>query len=377
MKALLLCLSLGFASAAGAHPIEKAVCRTTEGAVSHMALSEKVCRSFALALVELPNATAHEAQAVLTPENLATMSALTTMWAASQGVPVVGEAVDAALATLGIILLAAQAVDLAHALWDYAKIVATAQRPEDLRTASTHLARAVALVGVNVVTFILTKKFTSKLNKQPPPHESSLKPATEPALASAEPTGAPARPPSTQEPLAAIRTEPPVASPAVSAPRVVVVNAIIKRINPQAFKQWLESAPRREVSKSSSEAAMKFQQKQTGDKEILVKGGDKQVWADGTNTSDAHLVEVKHVEKPDISPYVEGSRCNEGIRAMVRDQMNKEFERYAAVIHDPGTPAAGLEVILNDTRAIPFFESLMRQFKIPGRIRIDPERPTP
>jgi hypothetical protein len=40
---------------------------------------------------------------------------------------------------------------------------------------------------------------------------------------------------------------------------------------------------------------------------------------------------------------------------------------------DPATPVVGLEVIVNDARAVPFFEALLAEFRIPGRVVIKPE----
>ncbi|HSP78703.1 MAG TPA: hypothetical protein VLQ93_09255 [Myxococcaceae bacterium] len=62
---------------------------------------------------------------------------------------------------------------------------------------------------------------------------------------------------------------------------------------------------------------------------------------------------------------------------MIRDQVRKEFEKYAAVLKDPSTPAVGLEVVVNDERAALFLQTLMRQLHIPGRIRIVPGSLTP
>jgi hypothetical protein len=38
----------------------------------------------------------------------------------------------------------------------------------------------------------------------------------------------------------------------------------------------------------------------------------------------------------------------------------------------PAAPAVGLEVITNDERAIVFFETLLRETNIPGRVVIKP-----
>ncbi|HSP78316.1 MAG TPA: restriction endonuclease fold toxin-2 domain-containing protein [Myxococcaceae bacterium] len=102
------------------------------------------------------------------------------------------------------------------------------------------------------------------------------------------------------------------------------------------------------------------------------KGGGEEVWADGARLDDAHLLEVKHVEKPDSSPFIAGSTCEEFIRSMIREKERIQLKRYAAVIADPETPAVGLEIIVNDARAAPFFELLMHELGIPGRVVIRP-----
>jgi len=53
----------------------------------------------------LPGAMTQEARVLLTPETLALMGTLTAAWVGSQGVPIVGQAVDAALLSLGVTLL--------------------------------------------------------------------------------------------------------------------------------------------------------------------------------------------------------------------------------------------------------------------------------
>ncbi len=98
----------------------------------------------------------------------------------------------------------------------------------------------------------------------------------------------------------------------------------------------------------------------------------EEIWADGARMDNAHLLEVKHVEKPDSSPFIEGSKCEEFIRSMIREKERIQLKRYAAVIGDPGSPAVGLEIIVNDARAAPFFELLMHELGIPGRVVIQP-----
>ena len=183
MRNLVLCLSLWIAVPAWANSLEDRVCEKAPESVAQMADSQKLCRSFVMALEKVPGAVTGEVLALLTPENLAAMGTLTSAWMVSQGVPGVGQAVDAALLTLGVVLMAAQAADLTNALWEYAKKSLGARKQEDLEAAADHLSRAIALAGVNVVTLILTKKVAGRLKRSPP---------SEPPLRSAPPPGTPA-----------------------------------------------------------------------------------------------------------------------------------------------------------------------------------------
>jgi hypothetical protein len=358
-----VCLLLALPAAANS--LDDALCRTTSLPVARMEQSEKLCRSFARALTELPAAMTQEARALLTPENLAAMGALTAAWLGTQGVPVVGQAVDAALLALGVTLLIAQTGELVDGLWRYANLVTAARSMAELDEAATHLARVLSMAGINVVAFILTKKAVTKAPRGPP-----SPPAAELAL----PRGG-------RVAASAMDRAP---SSSVSAPAVLMAGGgpgresperegrPPKQPDPAAFEKWIGKAKRR-VPQNTPEKAFDFQKKHAGPEEILVEGGGAKVWADGARASDAHLLDTKHVEKPGTSPFVEGSACDERIRKIIRADEEKQFSRYAAVILDPATPAVGLEVIVNDARAVSFFEALLAEFGIPGRVVVKPE----
>jgi len=345
MRVITFLLFLGLALPASANSMEDALCKTASVPVEQMAHSEKLCRSFVLALGQVPDAASAEVQAMLTPENLATMTALSTAWLGTQGVPIVGQAVDATFLTLGVVLLAAQAADLSRALWEYANLSIGARSWADLKAAAAHLARAIALAGVNVITFILTKKVAAKLNQRPP--SAPLQPAT--------PHGTPA-----------LGSEVSTRVPALAS----VIMRPFKVLDLKAFASWIARSQKRAVNAKTP--AMEYQEARAGKQEFLVKGGGEEVWADGARMDNAHLLEVKHVEKPDSSPFIAGSTCEEFIRSMIREKERIQFKRYAAVIGDPETPAVGLEIIVNDARAAPFFELLMHELGIPGRVVILP-----
>ncbi|WP_257455012.1 hypothetical protein [Archangium lipolyticum] len=266
MKGLAFCLTLLLAFSASANSLEDALCRTTSLSVARMENSEKLCRSFSRALAKLPATMTDDAKALLTPENLALMGTLTVAWIGSQGVPVVGEVVDAALLALGVTLLAGQAVELTQFLWTYVNRAMTARDAAALDEAATYLARALSLVGINVVAFILTKKAMAKAPRgpPPPPGEFALPQGVRIAAGSME------RAPSS-----------------ASAPAVLMAGGAgsgrepperegrpPKKPDPTAFDKWIQQAERKPAFEEPG-AASDFQKKHAGTQEILVEGGRK------------------------------------------------------------------------------------------------------
>jgi hypothetical protein len=88
MKTIICFLGLLLAAPAFANSLEGVLCKTTSAPVTQMVGSEKLCRSFALALADVPEAMSEEVRAMLTPESLAAMMTLSAAWLGAQGVPV-------------------------------------------------------------------------------------------------------------------------------------------------------------------------------------------------------------------------------------------------------------------------------------------------
>jgi hypothetical protein len=330
-----------------------------------MAGGEKLCRASVRSSAALPAASAAELKALLTPENLATMAALTSVWLGTQGVPLVGEAVDATLLTLGVALVAVQAGEVSKALWTFANRALTARTDADLNTAASSLAWAVSKVGVTVVAFVLTKKMASQVarNRVPP---SEPPPVTLQGDVFSEVATTVAQ---------ANTTAPAAASSGVLAqgmgrPSSGEQAPALKEVDPQAFTEWIAKAPKTPVRDNSP--AARYQLEQAGAEELTVSGGGKVVRADGARVSDAHLLEVKHVDKPATSPYVPGSKCSDDVREIVRLELFGQLQRYAAVIADSATPAVALEIIPNEARAVAYLEALMRQARVPGKVVVRP-----
>jgi hypothetical protein len=144
----------------------------------------------------------------------------------------------------------------------------------------------------------------------------------------------------------------------------------LKHVNPKAFSRWLSRAKRRPARDSPE--AYRYQRKYAGPEEIQVEGGGERIWTDGARMETARLVEVKFIASPEKSPFIQGSQCDTRIRAIIQEEVTAEFRRYAAVLADTSTPAVGLEVIVNDARAAPFFEELLRAWAIPGEVLVRP-----
>jgi hypothetical protein len=247
---------------------------------------------------------------------------------------VVGEAVDAALLTLGVVLVAVQAGEVSKALWSFANHALTARTEADLKEAASSLAFAISKVGVNVVAFVLMNQVAGKVSRprappNEPPHvtpegmlvsKGGAAPARSAASAAAAATG-----------VLSQSTSRPSSGEQVSTP---------KKVDLKAFADWIARARKKTVEDDSAEAA--YQITHAGPTEFEVSAGGVTIRADGARMSDAHLLEAKHIGSPDNSPYIPGSRCPEPVRNMIRKSLVDQFLRYAAVIRDPATPAVGL-----------------------------------
>jgi restriction endonuclease fold toxin 2 of polymorphic toxin system len=366
----LLCLGLLFAAPAFASTLENGLCHATPQPVAAMEKQEKLCRAFVRAMGRMPGEAMNEVQAMLSPESVALLGTMTTVWLGSQGIPVLGQAVDVALLSLGVMMAAAQTATVKESLWHYVNSANQARDEAGLDTAATHLARAMATVGVSVVTFILMKKVSGHVQKQPGPREPPS-PWPEPLPVAAggrvgNPVGAsPGVVPGTGV-APAFAAAGGRSAGGGSSPEEVKP----KKVNLQAFKEWIEKAKRRPVREDSD--AYKYQRKQAGPEEMQVSGGGEQVWADGASMEKARLLEIKHIGDAERSPFIAGSKCAEKARTMILNALMDEFARYAAVIKDPNTPAVGLEVIVNDGRAVALFEQLLKHFGIPGEVVVRP-----
>ena len=133
-----------------------------------------------------------------------------------------------------------------------------------------------------------------------------------------------------------------------------------------SVENWMKDFPKRATPNYNQR--YQFQIRHCGSEEVQVRDGEEQIWADGINAQAGQLLEAKFVENPKNSPYVSDSNIPPFIRTKAVNDVENEFRRYAAVINDVNTPVVELQVIVNIEEAVPFFQSLLSKYNIPGSV---------
>ena len=88
--------------------------------------------------------------------------------------------------------------------------------------------------------------------------------------------------------------------------------------------------------------------------------------ADGL--SGATILEAKHVENPDRSRYIDGSKMPDIVRERVHKDLDNELDRIKRLIEDPGTPLSEVEIITNNKEAAKFFLRKLQEFGLRGTV---------
>ena len=144
----------------------------------------------------------------------------------------------------------------------------------------------------------------------------------------------------------------------------------------QNCSEFVKNLNTRPPASGANPAARQYQIDQVGDVEFHIGGAGNEIWADGlrvnANTNTITALESKFVGTPNSSPYIPGSGCPDFIRQNVRNQLDLEFVRYKAAIDDAANPISELEIITNDARAVTYFQTLMSNHNIVGRVLLRP-----
>lgn len=111
-----------------------------------------------------------------------------------------------------------------------------------------------------------------------------------------------------------------------------------------------------------------FEVDQTGAFNYRIRGGGTQFDIDGWEGRT--IIEMKFVDNPERSPYVPGSKAPDFLRVEVEEKLRGEFERLAKILADPAVPFRAVAVRTNADGARTLFESLMREYNVPGRVEV-------
>ncbi|MDQ2697157.1 MAG: EndoU domain-containing protein, partial [Pseudomonadota bacterium] len=130
---------------------------------------------------KLPDSMRYEFEAILSPNSLAIMAGTLVVWAGSHAFGV-GQAVDVVLLVGGAVFLGMAVFDVAGELSDFLVVTCNAADENDLDEAASHLARAIAIMGVATFTALLAKIARGR-GRKGGTAEAPLQPAQKPAHA--------------------------------------------------------------------------------------------------------------------------------------------------------------------------------------------------
>jgi hypothetical protein len=152
-------------------PEEEARCGPAPGPVSDLVTWARLCRATVRAASRLPEHTARQLLATVTPHHLPTLHTLSSLWLGPRGKPVVEDVVTRAWPGPRATPTPGQAQRLSNALWSYVNRATFARTQEDLSQAASALEEAVEAAGVETVVFLLDKGLLSsraRLRDWPP-----------------------------------------------------------------------------------------------------------------------------------------------------------------------------------------------------------------
>jgi hypothetical protein len=172
-------------------------------------LEDKFAEVLRRTVHKLPGSMRHEFEALLSPTSLAIMAGTLVIWAGSHAFGV-GEIVDVILLVGGAIFLGKAIFDVAGELGDFLLVTSTAEDENDLDEAASHLAKAIAIIGVAAFIALLTKVIRGRGSKSTAEKAPQKPPKTEPAPEAARPKPAaePAPKPKTARKVPPGHTEP-------------------------------------------------------------------------------------------------------------------------------------------------------------------------
>ena len=142
-------------------------------------LEDKFAEALRRTAPKLPGSMRHEFEALLTPTSLGIMAGTLVVWAGSHAFGV-GEIVDIALLAGGAFFLGMAVFDVAGELGDFLVITSNATEENELNKAASHLARAIAIMGIAAFIALLAKVAKGRGGGKGRAAETPPKPIEEP-----------------------------------------------------------------------------------------------------------------------------------------------------------------------------------------------------
>ncbi len=125
--------------------------------VQAMTMRDRLAVVIRKACALLPGDAGRRLAALLSPTALAVMATVVTLWAASHFIGV-GELADVVLLLVGVVAIGSAAIEGARELVDFAVTTHRARTEADLDRAAGSLAKAVNILGIDVVLSLLLKR---------------------------------------------------------------------------------------------------------------------------------------------------------------------------------------------------------------------------
>ncbi len=132
--------------------------------------------------------------------------------------------------------------------------------------------------------------------------------------------------------------------------------------------EFVKTVPRKATPTRTPADA--YEIKHTGPHNYELSGGGVKYEIDGYRGST--ILEAKHVDKPNSSPYVPGSTCPEKVRAKILTDTRDRLKKAATIIKSGSTPFKSIEIITNTAGSKALFESLLREIGLHGTVRVAP-----
>ena len=129
---------------------------------------------------------------------------------------------------------------------------------------------------------------------------------------------------------------------------------------------FVSNLPKKQTPNNQSEDV--FEIKHTGKWNYQIQAGSTKVYIDGYRGKT--ILEAKYVKNPQRSPFISNSEIPPFIRKKILNKIKDEIKRIGIVIGDSGNPFDSLEVITNHPASKSLFESLLKEFDIPGNVSL-------